>query len=184
MDVYIHSDRVTFHSHQSSVAPSGDVRLSHRRQADAYKRRWVALSALFSFARDRLQHNQEYNDAAVLTRKDRRVFNYINSIFYLLTTDAVLVVEHPLQYLWKNAKIRGPKKPTKEHLLDPFAVKARRAMAAFAAPPSRGAAVSSPTGSQAEEPQEPPRRKRKKKKKTKRTADQPAADGEPPALTR
>ena len=57
MDEYINGNRITFHSHQESVAPSSDVRLSHRRQAAAYKRRWVALSALFSFARDRLQHN-------------------------------------------------------------------------------------------------------------------------------
>ena len=99
----------------------------------------------------------------------------------------MLIVEHPHTYLWKNAKLRGPKKPTKEHLIDPYAVKARRSMAAFAAPPSRRAprqpqdedASGSPPGTQPGRT----RRKKKKNKKNKRKTT-PVAAGEPPAYTR
>ena len=104
----------------------------------------------------------------------------------------MLIVEHPFQYLWKNAKLRGPKKPTKGHLLDPFAVKARRAMAAFAAPPQQqaqamgGSAGGSESGSQTGRTRQKNKnnKKNKKNKKNKRTATRAAADGEPPAYTR
>ena len=78
MGQYIHADRIVFHEHQAAVGSSGEARRSHDSQAAAYSRRWAALSALFSWARDRLQHNQEYDDAAVLTRKNQHVYNYIN----------------------------------------------------------------------------------------------------------
>ena len=109
-------------------------------------------------------------------KKDKRTFNYINSIFYLLVNDGVLIVDQH-EYLWENAKLRGPKLHTKEHLKDHWATRARNAVAAFSSSKTR-----TPTGDRSRDRDSPGRDRSRnagdgddnnKKKKKKLPADAP-----------
>ena len=77
-----------------------------------------------------LERNYEIENATERLAADTRTWNYINSVFYLLVSDGAFLIEKH-KYLWKIAKTKGPKAPKEAHLKDPWAERARNAVAAF-----------------------------------------------------